>query len=148
MSGASGDRGVRNNNPGNIRHGSAWNGLCAAQTDPQFCQFTDAKYGIRALAIILLNYQRMHDLHTIRGVINRWAPPADDNDTSAYVGFVAGEMGMDPSAWIDLTDYATLKGMATAIIHQECGGYDYPASVMDEALSMAGVPPPVTTEGT
>ncbi len=50
-------RGVRNNNPGNIRLGIAWNGLAPEQTDPDFCQFITPQFGIRALCIVLLTYQ-------------------------------------------------------------------------------------------
>ena len=47
-------RGERNNNPGNIRTGSTWQGLSLQQTDADFCVFTDPKFGIRALAKVLL----------------------------------------------------------------------------------------------
>ena len=51
-------RGLRNNNPGNIRKtGDKWQGLSTTQTDDSFFQFTDAKYGIRAMAKLLKNYQ-------------------------------------------------------------------------------------------
>ena len=43
-------RGIRNNNPGNIRKSNVkWQGLAAEQTDGAFYQFTRPEYGIRAL---------------------------------------------------------------------------------------------------
>lgn len=53
-------RGIRNNNPGNIRWGDEWKGLVpeTQRTDKSFCQFKSAEYGIRAMIIILRNYQR------------------------------------------------------------------------------------------
>lgn len=51
-------RGIRNNNPGNIKKTSdKWEGLNADQSkDDTFCQFSDAKYGIRAMAKLLYKY--------------------------------------------------------------------------------------------
>ena len=45
-------RGIRNNNPGNIRHGANWQGLNpkGRDIDSAFCVFTAPIYGIRALA--------------------------------------------------------------------------------------------------
>lgn len=59
-------RGIRNNNPGNIRHSDQWKGLTPEQPDPDFCTFSTPEYGIRAMGVILLNYQRKHGLKTIR----------------------------------------------------------------------------------
>ena len=33
-------RGIRNNNPGNIRHSDQWKGLTPEQPDPDFCTFS------------------------------------------------------------------------------------------------------------
>ena len=38
-------RGIRNHNPGNIRHGEQWQGLAKEQTDPSFCVFISNEYG-------------------------------------------------------------------------------------------------------
>ena len=35
-------RGIRNKNPGNIKLGTAWDGLASEQTDPVFCVFGEA----------------------------------------------------------------------------------------------------------
>ena len=132
-------RGQRNNNPGNIRLGQTWQGLAPTQPDPDFCTFVDAEHGIRALCLILLNYQRIDSLKTVRQMINRWAPPADHNDTSAYVSFVAGRMGVDPDAGVSMMDPTTLRACAAAIIAQECAGYAYADGVVTAAMGMAGV---------
>jgi len=130
-------RGVRNNNPGNIRLGTPWDGLQVSQTDKAFCQFVSPQYGIRALCKLLLAYQDFHDLKTVRGMINRWAPPEDDNDTSAYVHAVASEMLVSPDQVIDCHDAITLEAMATAIIHVECAHYAYPTTVIRAGVAMA-----------
>lgn len=51
-------RGERNNNPGNIRHGSKWRGLSIEQADREFCQFVSPEYGIRAIYKLLQTYQK------------------------------------------------------------------------------------------
>lgn len=45
-------RGIRNNNPGNIRHGANWLGLNpnGRNIDSAFCVFESPFFGIRALA--------------------------------------------------------------------------------------------------
>lgn len=53
-------RGIRNNNPGNIRWGENWQGLKkdGKERDSSFCVFESPEYGIRALAKILINYKK------------------------------------------------------------------------------------------
>ena len=51
-------RGIRNRNPGNLRHGDDWQGLSATQGDAAFCQFDDPLFGLRALMRVLLKYCR------------------------------------------------------------------------------------------
>jgi len=78
-------RGIRNNNPGNIRrNGDPWQGLAETQGDKEFFTFATPVYGIRALARTLITYQDRHGLRTIRQIISRWAPPVE-NDTESYV---------------------------------------------------------------
>ena len=81
-------RGIRNNNPANIRRGCKWQGLAKTQTDREFCQFTTMTWGVRALLVTLRTYVRKHHLHTVREIITRWAPPSDGNNTEKYIEFV------------------------------------------------------------
>jgi hypothetical protein len=131
-------RGVRNNNPGNIRRGpTLWEGLAAVQPDFDFCTFTTPEYGIRALAVILRNYQVIHGLNTVADIIDRWAPPIE-NDTAAYTNFVCDRCGVTQDQFIDTGEKAVMAGLITAIIHMECAGYTYPAAVLDQGMAMAG----------
>jgi hypothetical protein len=117
-------RGVRNNNPGNIRYGkSIWRGQVAKQTDPSFLQFVSMDYGVRALALTLINYQRLYHLDTVRKIISRWAPP-NENNTDAYIGSVASRAKVSPDTRIDLLhDRSVLEAIVTGIIMQENGKY-------------------------
>ena len=77
-------RGIRNNNPLNIRVGNNWQGEVAKPSDHTFEQFKEMKYGVRAAFIILRNYINRHKLNTIPKVISRWAP-SNENNTLAYI---------------------------------------------------------------
>lgn len=81
-------RGVRNNNPANIRRGSYWRGLVDKPTDKSFCQFVSMVWGVRALLVTLRTYVVKHKVRTIPKIIERWAPPSDGNDTKSYIQFV------------------------------------------------------------
>lgn len=81
-------RGIRNNNPANIRRGCTWKGLAEKQTDKEFCQFVTMTWGVRALLVTLRTYVVKHHLHTVREIITRWAPPSDDNNTEKYIEYI------------------------------------------------------------
>ena len=80
-------RGIRNHNPGNIKLGTAWDGLSDEQNDDVFCQFKEPVWGLRALVRILLTYRFNYDIKTIEKIIHRWAPPIE-NDTENYIKYV------------------------------------------------------------
>lgn len=128
-------RGIRNNNPGNIRHGPKWLGLSPQQTDPEYSQFTKPEYGIRAMVKLLRNYQTRHGRKTIEEIITRWAPPSE-NITGAYVKHVADVAGVDPRAEIDVNNYLT--PMVTAIIKHENGRQPYTPAQIAEGIRLAG----------
>lgn len=90
-------RGLRNNNPLNIRRNSTkWQGLAEEQNDKAFFTFIAPEWGYRAAIKTLQNYRRIHGLTTVRQWISRWAPPVE-NDTEAYIRFVCdkAEVGED-----------------------------------------------------
>lgn len=130
-------RGVRNNNPGNIiQSGIAWQGKLANPDDPRFEQFDTAQNGIRALAKLVISYQDKHGLRTVRGIINRWAPPVENN-TTAYVIAVANAVGVKPDDIIDVHRPDTLVALATAIIRHENGEQPYAPRMIAEAVASA-----------
>lgn len=130
-------RGVRNNNPGNVRKGTAWNGLDPEGSDPDFCVFLTPQYGIRVIAKLMFAYQDFHDLNTIRGIVDRWAPPSE-NDTDAYAQFVAEHAGWGIDTHLNLhTMPQVLRGMVVAIIAYENAGYAYDNGVVTAGLQLA-----------
>lgn len=141
-------RGIRNNNPGNIRWGDNWQGLIAShmRTDKSFCQFTEPVYGLRAICVILVNYGNRNGqpnigapgIDTVREVIGRWAPP-NENDTESYIASVAKAVGVDPNRHIDLTSPDILRKLVPAIVQHENGTQPYSAEQIDKAIRMAGI---------
>jgi hypothetical protein len=143
-------RGIRNNNPGNIRHsGAHWDGRSPLQQDANFVTFNAPEYGVRAIARILINYQTHHNLNTTEQIIHRWAPPGE-NLTDAYVHAVARAIGMNPTHRIDLRNNGQLLSrFVSAIIDHENGvphavgrAQWYDREVIDRGVNMATQSPP------
>ena len=88
-------RGIRNNNPLNIRIGNKWKGLKTPNTDGVFDQFISAQWGYRAAFIILRNYIRRYKCNTVRKIISRFAP-SNENNTAAYIKTVCTKTGYKP----------------------------------------------------
>ncbi|EHL2774317.1 structural protein [Salmonella enterica subsp. enterica serovar Hvittingfoss] len=132
-------RGIRNNNPGNIRWGDDWKGLVpkSQRTDKDFCQFIKPEYGIRAMIVILRNYQRKHGLNTISGIISRWAP-TNENNTQAYIDSVAKSTGVTPDQFVHTDDSRFMMKLLQAIIRHENGEQPYGFDVLVRAVELAG----------
>lgn len=144
-------RGIRNNNPGNVRlGGSNWQGEVQG-SDPSYATFSSPEAGIRAMGKNLLTYQQKYDLRTVEGIISRWAP-ASENDTASYVSTVAKALGVRPDAQIDLSDPDTMGRMVTAMIRVENGKQPYTpeqvGSGVAAALGMGTLPKAAETTST
>lgn len=137
-------RGVRVNNPGNIDYNPAnkWQGRLPhdPSIEKRFERFETPQMGIRALAVLLVNYYDKHNLFTINGIIGRYAPPGE-NKTHLYAEFVADRMDVSARQPLDLHQYETLRPLVEAIIAYENAGYAYPRAVVDAGLALAGIKP-------
>ncbi|MCL9777051.1 structural protein [Vibrio methylphosphonaticus] len=117
------NRGIRNNNPLNIRiSNSAWTGKVTPSQDKAFETFSDSKYGFRAAAKLIRNYQSLYGLNTIDEIIARWAP-SHENDTRNYSQFVAGQLNLSPSTALNLSDSNLLARLVHAMSIMEVGRY-------------------------
>ena len=105
-------RGLRNNNPGNIRLGSVrYKGERAKSSDSAFRQFESMEWGYRAMFVLLHTYALKHNCRTLRSMINRYAPPIE-NHTENYIRRVAHATHLSPDEAISTTD----QGMMTAVV--------------------------------
>ncbi len=133
---------VEFNNPGNIRPipPVVWEGQVGVhylKDNPknQIVVFDSSEKGMRAAALNLLSYQVKHNLNTIEKIINRWAPP-HQNDTKKYIGNVSRALGIKPNIPIDLQDPETLKAFLKAMVPQEGKG-EYSEELFEGAVKEA-----------
>ena len=99
-----GSRGLRNDNPLNIRHGkSQWVGTREKQTDKSFVQFTESMYGYRAAFVLLKNYIGKGK-DTIGKIIAKWAPSSDGNNTQSYINYASKSNGIHASHALNWED--------------------------------------------
>jgi len=113
-------RGVRNNNPLNIRIGNTWLGERANPTDPAFEEFVAMEYGVRAAFIILRRYIKRYHKDTITSIVSTWAP-ANENNTQRYIDQVSAQLGIDPLFPIKYEDKETMCSLVAAMAKVECG---------------------------
>lgn len=114
-------RGLRNNNPLNIRRNKTkWQGLAPEQNDKSFFTFVAPEWGYRAALRTLQNYERVHGLKTIREWIMRWAPLCE-NDTEMYVGVVCKRTGMPADAKPNITNKVVMCAIVGAMSFVENG---------------------------
>ena len=115
-------RGIRNNNPLNIRVGNDWQGEAFVSRDPSFETFSHSKFGFRAGAKILRNYQSIHGLNTVREMIYRFAPK-NENDSDNYARFVAKGIDVGLDEPINLGNDQLLAKMLHTMSIMEVGRY-------------------------
>jgi hypothetical protein len=134
-------RGIRNNNPGNLDYSKAnnWQGQLGIEVgvpNPRFARFDTPENGIRALAKTLRTYHNKHGLNTIKGIINRWAPPVE-NDTGSYAMAVARKIGVNETDPVDVNSDKILRPLVEAIIQHENGSMPYTPAVINEGVRRA-----------
>lgn len=121
-------RGVRNNNPLNIRRNNTkWQGLSATQTDKSFFQFTSMAYGYRAAfktlqTYILNKYDTDKDgtANELEDVIMRWAPPCENN-TDVYIATVEKRSGISRHTILNRNNREQLVAVVAAMSYVENG---------------------------
>lgn len=113
-------RGIRNNNPGNIEDGGFARSVPGYKgSDGRFAVYDTPEAGNAAQTKLLQSYGK-RGVNTVEGIVNRWAPPKE-NDTGAYVRFVAQKAGLDPRAPIDMNDPAVVSRVQAAMAEHENG---------------------------
>ena len=114
-------RGLRNNNPGNIRRSKVrYRGEVHPPQDPEFRQSSEPGWGYRAIFVLLDTSRVRYGLRTVARMISRWAPPSE-NRTQAYIDAVCRMTGLSPDEPLDTRDRATMVPLAAAISRVENG---------------------------
>jgi hypothetical protein len=140
-------RGLVNNNPGNIRPDKAYTWQGATGQAGGFVQFDSPEAGIRAMTLNLLSYNQ-RGINNVQGIINRWAPESDNNDTGAYINYVTKALGVKPTDKLNLQDAATMRQLVSSIIQFENGKNPYDARTIDTGIALGfNRESPVVTAG-
>jgi len=113
-------RGLRNCNPGNIRISNTKFSGEVISNDKSFKQFKNMAYGYRAMMKIIKYYYGHYNLKTVSEIINRWAPPIENN-TSAYVMRVCKETGLNPTDEVYVDNECVLCSVVAAMSLVENG---------------------------
>lgn len=128
-------RGIRNNNPLNIRIGNVWLGEVKENTDGEFEQFTSMIYGLRAAIVLLRRYICHYHLSTIAQIVSRWAP-SSENNTRQYINFVSERLGIANDVQIDFYDKVTICRLVEAMAYYECGS-SIPIDAIEKAYDLS-----------
>lgn len=118
-------RGIRNNNPGNLKMTTPQQGWLGSidrgeNTDGVFEQFVFYGYGLRAMLKLMRNKMTRNGDNSIRKLIYSWAPPGE-NSTENYIAAVENVTGIPQNQVIDVNDKDRLFAIAQAIESQENG---------------------------
>lgn len=133
---ASYPRGMRNNNPGNLRiSSSSWKGKVptSKNTDGAFEQFDYYVWGVRAMIVLLRNYINRDKLNTIRKIMTKYAPPSE-NHTNTYAKWVAQKSGIGIDQPL-VANQQYLRPLVKAMAHYENGQ----EAVEDDMFTLAYV---------
>lgn len=133
-------RGIRNNNPLNIRIGNKWEGETSENTDGVFEQFTKMEYGVRAAFILLRRYINRYHLDTVQKIVSRWAP-RNENHTEKYIKHVCKYMAILPTTKIAFEDKTYMFALVHAMAIYECG-QSIPLEVIRRGYKLATLETP------
>lgn len=129
-------RGVRNNNPLNIRKGNDWQNERHPQTDPAFEEFQTLEDGWRAGFVIIRNYlNKRPPVDTPRKIISRWAP-IGENNTNKYLDYVSSRSMLNPDEVLKWEDKNKLCFLVWKMSKFECG-CDFSFDRIENAYAMA-----------
>lgn len=135
-------RGIRNNNPLNIRLSkTGWAGQVktSEQTDKAFVQFQSMYWGLRAACIVLFRtYRNKYGLRTVKGIVYRWAPPTE-NLSYLYAQKVAQKagIGIDEDIYSAGGDMLRNRLRAIIIAMMECENGIVYSGQYDQDIAMA-----------
>lgn len=129
-------RGIRNNNPLNIRIGNVWLGEVTEPSDNDFEQFVSMLYGLRAAMVLMRRYYYHYRRRTVAAIVSAWAPPAENN-TQAYIDKVCALTGFCPDAEL-VYEKSVITRLVAAMVVVECGArYTVTDALLDKAFDMA-----------
>lgn len=113
-------RGYRNCNPGNIRNSPVRYLGEKESTDIAFKQFESMAWGFRAMFVLLDTYRVRYGLKTLQQMIERYAPPSE-NDTTGYVSHITRRTRIADISTVDTHSEKQMIPLVTAMAAMENG---------------------------
>lgn len=113
-------RGYRNCNPGNIRNSSVRYLGEKESTDIAYKQFESMAWGFRAMFVLLDTYRVRYGLKTLQQMIERYAPPSE-NDTTGYVSYITRRTRIADISTVDTHSEKQMIPLVTAMAVMENG---------------------------
>ena len=120
-------RGIRNNNPLNIRYNAnnKWHGrIVTEKQDKEFEEFVQMMWGYRAAFIIIKNYMES-GLTTVAQIIKKWAPPKENN-TQKYIRTVCEKANLFEDEQLDFLMPCKMVPLVKAMALVEVGSVPAP----------------------
>ncbi len=112
-------RGIRNNNPLNIRRSKDRFKGEVQSTDKSFKQFESMEYGYRAAFVIIGTYISK-GVNTLEKIIERWAP-STENHTGLYIDFVEKRSKVDRNCRLTSKSGLAIFKIVEAMMEYETG---------------------------
>lgn len=125
------------NNPGNVKLGDALydgeSGTHTTEDGRTFLKFKTPQDGLNAMAQVIGQIVRQKipqeykagnlpsDEFTPDNLLKVYAPKKDSNDTDGYASFVAGKLGVDRKAVLDMDDAKQMAGLLEAMTRRDSG---------------------------
>ena len=125
-----GPRGIRNNNPGNIKAGKFAAEMGAIGSDGTFAIFRTPEDGLNALRELMTRY-KSGGTDTVSSIISKFAPPSENN-TQSYIASLAKSMGVNPSDHLNMTP-GVMQSLLAGITKIENGQMPYSARMLEVA---------------
>lgn len=117
------ERGLRNNNPGNIEYAGQRN--ATRESKGRFAKFNTPFDGVAGMSHQLMRYftgkTTGQELTTVRQIISTWAPP-EENNTKAYIDWISRQLGVGPDDSINLRDPNVMQTLMAGITKMENNG--------------------------
>ena len=130
----SGTRGERNHNPLNLKFNASQDGVMGADGGG-FGIYQTMADGVAAAERQLMLY-RSRGIDTVSGIVSKWAPAGDGNDTAGYIAQVAKALGVDANARIDVNDPAVASKLIGVMGRRE-SGFDLSGSDLSSGIQRA-----------